>query len=70
MPRTNEKKKRKQLASGKIEDLSQANIKDVHLLFAIALQAWEDENYDLAEKIYGRILQLEPHNAAVWLNRV
>lgn len=59
------KRKRKKKSDREPEELSEM----VEFLFKNGLLAWKAGDYEMVEKIFSRILEYEPQNAAAWYIR-
>ena len=58
------------VGDGEIEKgLQLAEVEDIGFLFAIGNFFWEEKTFDSVEKVYTRIIQLDPGDAAAWYNK-
>jgi len=60
----------KLITDGKLDKaLELADVNDVEDLLGIGAQFWQNEVHDVAEKIFDRVIQLDPNLAEAWSNK-
>ena len=60
----------KLITDGKLDKaLELADVNDVEDLLGIGAQFGQNEVYDIAEKIFNRVIQLDPNLAEAWYNK-